>query len=76
MKGVGVCFLVAVQALVWPGFSHADVISNPASAPMTSVMIGGKDSCLVNPPAKTTETGLTILAPLVAALASFCRETP
>jgi hypothetical protein len=70
MKSVGVWFLIAVEALFWPGFARADVVSNSASSPMTSVMIGGRDSCLVNPPKTTTETGLTILAPLATALAS------
>jgi hypothetical protein len=69
MKLVGVCALIVVQALTSPGIARADVTGSPASEPKTSVMIGGSESCLVNPPTQSTETGLTILAPLAAALA-------
>src|ERR1700722_11448158 len=68
MKRVGVCALIVVQALTCTGIARADVTGS-SIAPKTSVMIGGSEFCLVNPPTQSTETGLTILAPLAAALA-------
>jgi hypothetical protein len=71
MRGIGVCLLIAIDAMLFlPSFASADVTNSPPNAQVTSIIIGGKDSCLVNPPTKTTETALAILVPLITAVGS------
>ncbi len=48
----------------------ADVTDSPRVSNVTRIVAGGREACLVNPPVRPTETALTILAPLAAALGS------
>ncbi|NOJ39055.1 hypothetical protein [Bradyrhizobium australiense] len=56
------------------GYCKADVTDSPRLSSVTRVLAGGREACLINPPTKPTETGLTILAPLLASLGSKAAE--
>lgn len=67
MKSVETASAAFAAFLALTCVACAEAPQKPTKA--TVVLAGGKDTCLINPPAKTTETALAILATLGASLA-------
>ena len=59
--------MACAALLALAGIAHAE--TDDKTTKSTVVLAGGKDTCLTNPPSKTTETALAIVGPLVASLA-------
>lgn len=68
MTYVGTASKAFVALLALASVARGEAPQKPTKA--TVVLAGGKDTCLINPPAKTTETALAILATLGASLTS------